>query len=382
MRVALDHARVRNGQVREPPRDLLIHGVARVAMNHRFGEFARCQRHLEFVVGEAIWPGHFDVETGIERGRRGTRAEKPVGFDEAFESPFLAQNFREQLRVLTAVHAVHLVVRAHHRRRAGLDDAAFEVRQIQFVQRARSDVRAHLEARVFEIVQREVFRAGQHVILRAADERHRHRAHVMRIFRVGLLRPAPSRMAQQIDGGREQHVAALGRDFQRDRETDAPLEFDVERRRARDRHRKRSRFAGARAARTIHHLVRRQIERLVAARVVEALDRTRRMAAQFVDLLRQRHPREQRVDLARDRVVIDVEPFVAPVNRGGVEGEDTFHVEFLRADGRIQSPPSSQGRRTESFARVRLASEVDYVTQSSDGLAVSRSNQPRGSTYE
>ena len=175
---------------------------------------------------------HLDVETGEGGGDGAARGEEPVGLHEAVEAPLALENVVQQVAVLTGVDAVHLVVGAHDRADAGVD-GALEVRQVDLAQRALVDGDVHAHAGVLDAVQGEVLGAGDHVLLRAADEAGGHGADVDRVLAVGLLRAPPARVAQQVDGRGEQHVVALGAGLGADRLADLSFEIGIEGRAAR-----------------------------------------------------------------------------------------------------------------------------------------------------
>ncbi len=111
--------------------------------------------------------------------------------------------------VLPAPGPVDAVVGAHHRQRAGLDAVA-ELGQVELLQHPLAGAHIHPEAGAVDRVEREVLHAGDRVALHAAAERGAHRAHMHRILAVGLLGPAPARVAQQVHAHRPEQVGTEG----------------------------------------------------------------------------------------------------------------------------------------------------------------------------
>ena len=97
----------------------------------------------------------------------------------------------------------------------------------------------HLEAGVLHRVAREVLHAGHHMVLKAPGKRGGHLAHMAGVLAVGLLGPAPPRMAQQVHAHRPGERSAAGAQLSTDRLTDALLEARIEGRPAGHRHRER-----------------------------------------------------------------------------------------------------------------------------------------------
>jgi hypothetical protein len=129
--------------------------------------------------------GVFDIEP-----RRGAiefvHAAHPVGMDEAFELPFIAQNIGQQHAVLPREFAIDLVVGAHHRSNARVE-AMLEMRQIDFVQGALVGLHIDLEAGVLHRIQREMLhRADDIMRLDAGAHRGAHHAEVIGVLAIGF----------------------------------------------------------------------------------------------------------------------------------------------------------------------------------------------------
>ena len=131
------------------------------------------------------------TRTGSRSPKMKSVMTKPV------EAPLVAQHVGEQRVRLAGPLAVQRVVRAHDARDALVDHAP-EVRQVHLVQRALVGRDVDGEPRVLHRVAREVLHAREHVLLHAAGERGAHLAEQVRILAVGLLRPTPRRMAEQV----------------------------------------------------------------------------------------------------------------------------------------------------------------------------------------
>ncbi len=99
-----------------------------------------------------------------------------------------------------------------------------EVRQIDLVERPFVGRDVDGEPGVLHRVEREVLHARHHVHAADRDERRRHHPHVVRILAVGLLRPPPRRMPQQVHAHRTGVGGAAGSQLGADRIADAGLQ--------------------------------------------------------------------------------------------------------------------------------------------------------------
>ena len=70
---------------------------------------------------------HLDVEPRLHRGHRAARSEDPIGLDETLEAPVAVEHLAQQVGVLAAVRAVHLVVCRHDGARVPLLHGTAEV---------------------------------------------------------------------------------------------------------------------------------------------------------------------------------------------------------------------------------------------------------------
>ena len=114
------------------------------------------------------------------------------------------------------------------------------MRQVDLAQRALVHAHVHEVARLLDAVQGEMFDAGHDIV--ALNPRHQGAAHLaqqVRVFAVGLLRPAPARVAEQVDADAAEQVGALGAELLADGVSDAQLERAVEAGAPRHRHRER-----------------------------------------------------------------------------------------------------------------------------------------------
>ena len=150
----------------------------------------------------------------------------------------------------TAPVTVDLVVGRHHRRRA-LVDAPAEVGEVEVPEVGLVDPHVDPEARVLHRVARVVLDAGHHVPLRAPHQGGAHLAEQVGVLAVGLLGPAPRRVAQQVDADAAEEVGALGPGLDPDGVTDLLLQAGIERRAPGHRHGERRRAAHDHAARAV-----------------------------------------------------------------------------------------------------------------------------------
>ena len=222
---------------------------------------------------------HLDVESGLDRLGRVADAEDPVADDEPLETPLVAEDLGEQAAMITAVHAVHLVVGAHHTGDALVDDP-LELREVHLVERDLVDLDVDLEPGVLHRVDREVLHGGHHVALQAPGERGSHLADVVGVLAVRLLRPAPRRVPQDVDAHRPREVGARRTQLASDRVADTFLEIGIPRGTASHRHREAGRVAdhdatgpvGERDARQSDAFDTRRVEgSLVVAAALEEL---------------------------------------------------------------------------------------------------------------
>ena len=110
------------------------------------------------------------------------------------------------------------------------------------------DLDVDAEPRVLHGVAREVLDARHHVALQAACERGAELADVERVLAVGLLRPPPGRVTEQVDAHRPGQVRADRSQLGADRVADALLQVEVPGGTTCHRHRERSRVADHRTA--------------------------------------------------------------------------------------------------------------------------------------
>ena len=130
----------------------------------------------------------------------------PVGHDQALVAPFVAQHLGEQPVVLARVHAVDLVVGAHHGPRPGLGDHPLEGAQVHLAQGALVDVGADPHPVGLLVVDREVLqRRADAAALQAAHPRGGQHAGQQRVLGEVLEVAAAERAALEVDARAEQH---------------------------------------------------------------------------------------------------------------------------------------------------------------------------------
>ena len=184
----------------------------------------------------------------------------PVRMDKAVKAPFAAQDIGQQDAVLAAILAVHLVIGTHHAGDAGVEHH-LEMWQVDFVQGPLIDPDIDGEAGVLHRIERKMFDRGADVVrLDAAPQRRPHGAQMVAVFAIGFLRPAPARVAQQVDADGPRQVAALRARLDRHGLADPGLEFGVEARPARHRAGKAGGIAPRHPARAIGEPERRNAQ--------------------------------------------------------------------------------------------------------------------------
>ncbi|CAB4797858.1 unannotated protein [freshwater metagenome] len=101
------------------------------------------------------------------------------------------------------------------------------MRQVDLVQRHIVDQNINGEPSVLHGVASEVLHACHHVLLQTTRERRAELADMMRIFAVGLLRPTPRWVAQQVDAHRAGEVGSDGAQLAADGIANALFEVEV-----------------------------------------------------------------------------------------------------------------------------------------------------------
>ncbi len=171
----------------------------------------------------------------------------------ALEAPFLAQHVVEQPAIGMARDAVDLVVRGHHRHHRQLGHGALERREEDFAQRAFGDgggadigaalglaVPGHVLERHIDLVLGERQRGA----LEAADRCEAHLADQIGVLAIGLLDPAPARIARDVDHRGEREVRAACAHLARGDREDLLLKLGIPRAGERDRLREAGRAGG------------------------------------------------------------------------------------------------------------------------------------------
>ncbi len=177
------------------------------------GEAAGRDGLRQFRVARVVRPRHGQVEARGDGGDAvGDRA--PVGEDSAVEAPLVPQHLGQQPVVLAGVHAVDLVVGAHHRPRPGLGHHPPERAQVHLTERPLVDVGADPQPVGLLVVDREVLERRAHVpALQAVNPGGRQHAGEQRVLGEVLEVPAAERAALEVDARSEQdrdiHRAAL-----------------------------------------------------------------------------------------------------------------------------------------------------------------------------
>ena len=152
--------------------------------------------------------GHFEIHAGVYRARGGVGAA-PIGNHEAFEAPLLLEDVVEQVRVLGAIQAVHLVVCRHHRPHTGLLHGRLERREVDLLEGPFVDLLVDAMPFEFLIVGGEMLHAGDDALaLHALDIADNESRGEIGIFAVPFEIAAPERLSRDVDCGAENHVPA------------------------------------------------------------------------------------------------------------------------------------------------------------------------------
>ena len=149
---------------------------------------------------------HFDVHA-VERGQIGVMHAAPVGHDEAFESPFILENFIEQIVVFTTVLAAEQVVGAHEGQHARLLHHRAKRRQVNLAQGALIHFHIDRIPLIFLAVRGKMFGAGGDALrLLALDVMDGHARGQERVLAQVFEIPAAQRGALDVERRSEHDV--------------------------------------------------------------------------------------------------------------------------------------------------------------------------------
>ena len=147
----------------------------------------------------------------------------PIRMHKALKAPLDTQNVCQKRFALPTERAVHLIIGTHDGGAACVQNG-FEMRQIDFVQGTLINLYIHFEARILHGIERIMLDGRNHIVgLKTNGQSRTHFAQMARIFAISFLRPAPSRMPQEIDAHRPRQGAVLGTNFNRHGFANAPL---------------------------------------------------------------------------------------------------------------------------------------------------------------
>ena len=211
--------------------------------------------------------GHLEVQAGQGGRRRRVRAE-PVRHDEPVEAPLVAEDRAEQVRLLAAVGAVHLVVGGHHGPDAGLLYGVFEGDEVDLPEGTLVDLGADRHPLVLLVVAGVVLdAAGDPAVLHAPHVGDGEAGGEERVLGEGLEGAAGQRRADDADRRAEEDVDVLGAGLGGEDRAEAPDQLGVPRRA--DGHAARQRQGPAAdeavapdARRAVGHLERRDAQAL------------------------------------------------------------------------------------------------------------------------
>ncbi len=182
---------------------------------HRFIQHGLIQRAALHRLHHRLYPpraraGHFEIEAAFQS--RDTIVHRaPIGDDEAFQAPFLLEDFGEQMRLFRAIDAIDAVVGAHHRPGLRFLDRDLERGKVDLAEGALIHLSVDGHALIFLIVGRVVLERRPHSpALDAVDEAGRHFARQVGILRE-ILEVAPAqRRALHVHAGAENDVHMQG----------------------------------------------------------------------------------------------------------------------------------------------------------------------------
>ncbi len=215
-----------------------VDDAVRRGVEHRLVELARCDGGNELRIRDAVARRHFEVEAG-GKGADAVVHRAPVGDHETVEAPLVAEDAREQPRVLARVHTVDAVVRAHDRPRLGVLDDALEAAEVDLAQRALVDVCAHAHPVGLLVVRGEMLqRSADAARLQSVDEGGTEAAAQDRVLGEVFEVAAAQRGPLDVDAGAEQHANTFGLRLVAERVAESLEELRVPRRSERHRRRK------------------------------------------------------------------------------------------------------------------------------------------------
>ncbi len=207
--------------------------------------------------------GQLDVEAGGQGERRRVAFARGdsvmsdeqhhgeiVGDDDAVEAELVSQQTGEDRRVACARDPVHGRVRIHDRLQPGVADGGGERLRVHLAQLARPELhRRVIHPALRECVPEEVLSGRDDTVVEAAlqgtDVRGTDAAGEVRVLAVGLFDASPTRVARDVEHGRERLARADGDELLPDHVGDLGDERLVPRRGQPDRLREHRRTTGA-----------------------------------------------------------------------------------------------------------------------------------------
>ena len=145
----------------------------------------------------------------MQHGPHGAVGTAPVAHGEALEAPLAAEDFVQQVLVLGAVVAVHLVVGRHHAHRTAFFNRPLEGLEIDLAQGALVDYDIHASPVGLLVVHGEVLDAHcRTLVLHALGVFEREGRGEDGIFAQVLVGAATHRQALDVDGGAKDDILA------------------------------------------------------------------------------------------------------------------------------------------------------------------------------
>ena len=181
--------------------------MAHFLVHHGLGEGAGGNR-VDDGLAKVVGAGHLHVQA-VQHGPHGAVGTAPVAHGEALEAPLAAEDFVQQVLVLGAVVAVHLVVGRHHAHRTAFFNRPLEGLEIDLAQGALVDYDIHASPVGLLVVHGEVLDAyGGAFILHALGVTEGKGRGKHRVLAQVFIGTSAHRQALDIDGGTKDHVLA------------------------------------------------------------------------------------------------------------------------------------------------------------------------------
>ena len=172
-----------------------------------------------------LCPHHLHILSAVGSFHRIQNAPAEIRHYKSVKIPFFFQHLGEQIFMMSALHAIIAVIRAHHTCSSGID-TVFKMRQIYFLLRSLVAGHATFETCIFHIVKCIVLDTCHNIfILHTFDKRRAHFSDLIGLLSVRLLTTSPSRIVRQVDTHACKQISAECTHFTSDTISDFLFQF-------------------------------------------------------------------------------------------------------------------------------------------------------------